>query len=70
MEFELFKIFRVKAGLTQLCSHGLIAILIEILPELHFGQEVFDGDLQYLHYNLVDMHKLSPEIDKVMQFKR
>jgi hypothetical protein len=58
-DFELFKRFRVKHGSTELCSHRLIPTLITNPPELHFGQEVLRGDLQYLHYDLVDMHKLS-----------
>jgi hypothetical protein len=28
------------------------------------------GDLQYLHYDLVDMHKLSPKIQEIMEFQR
>jgi hypothetical protein len=31
---------------------------------------VLHGDLQYLHYDLVDMNKLSPQIDEVMEFPR
>jgi hypothetical protein len=57
--FELFKRFRVKAGLTKLCSHRLIATLIANPPELHFGQEELHANLQCLHYNFIDMHKLS-----------
>jgi hypothetical protein len=57
---ELFKRFHVKDGLTELCSHRLIATLIGNPPKLHFGQKVLHGDLQCLHYDLVDMHKLSP----------
>jgi hypothetical protein len=56
IDFELFKRFRVKVVLTELCSHRLIANP----PELHFGQEVHHGDIQYLHYDLVGIHKLSP----------
>jgi hypothetical protein len=43
-DFELFKRFRVKAELTELCSHSLIATPITNPPELHFGQ-VLHGDL-------------------------
>jgi hypothetical protein len=70
MDFELLKRFRVKTGLTELCSHKLIATLIANPPELHFGQEVLHGYLQCLHYDLVNMHKLSPQIDEVMEFQR
>jgi hypothetical protein len=42
--------------------YSLITILIANTPELLFGQEVLHGDLQYLHYYLVDMHKLSFKI--------
>jgi hypothetical protein len=69
-DFELFKRFWVKAGLTELCSHRLVATLIANPAELHFGQEVLHGDLKCLHYYLVDMHKLSPKIDEVMEFPR
>jgi hypothetical protein len=36
--FELFKIFRVMAELTELWSHRLIATLIVNASELHFRQ--------------------------------
>jgi hypothetical protein len=36
--------------------------------ELHFGHEVLHSDLQILHYDLVDMHMLSPQIDEVIEF--
>jgi hypothetical protein len=39
-------------------------------PELNFGLEVLHGDLQCLHYYLVDMHKLSAQINEVMEFLR
>jgi hypothetical protein len=54
--------------LTELWSHKLIATLIAIRPEHHFGQEVLHGDLQCLHYHLVGLHMLYPKIDKVMEF--
>jgi hypothetical protein len=68
--FELFKRFRVTAGLTEMCSHRLIATIIANRPELHFGQGVLHGDIKYLHYRLVDMHKLSPKIQEVIEFQR
>jgi hypothetical protein len=52
-----------------LCSHRLIITLITNPPELRFGQ-VLHGDLQYLYYDLIDMHKLYPQINKVMKFLR
>jgi hypothetical protein len=45
-EFELFKRFQVKAGLTDLCSYRLISTLFPNQPELQFGQGVRLGDLQ------------------------
>jgi hypothetical protein len=30
---------------------------------------VLYGDLQCLHYSLVDMHKLSPQFNEVMEFQ-
>jgi hypothetical protein len=69
-DFELFKRFPVKVGLTKLCSHRLIATLIANPSELYFGQEVVHGDPQCLHYYLVDVHRLSPQIDEVMEFPK
>jgi hypothetical protein len=60
MNFKIFKRFRVKAGLTDLCSNRMIATLFPNRPELYFGQGVLHGNLQSLYYLLVDMHKLSP----------
>jgi hypothetical protein len=53
-----------------MCSHRLIATNIANLPELNFGQEVLHADQPCLHYDLVDMHKLSPHIDEVMEFQK
>jgi hypothetical protein len=61
--------YHLKAGLTELCSHKLIATPIANPLELHFGQEVLHGDLKCLHYDLVDMHKLTPKIQEVMEFQ-
>jgi hypothetical protein len=38
MDFEIFKRFRVKVGLTDLCSYRLIATPIANPGELHFGE--------------------------------
>jgi hypothetical protein len=48
-DFEIFKIFRVKAGLTDLCSYKLIATPIANPGELHFGEGVHGDDLQGLN---------------------
>jgi hypothetical protein len=45
MYFELFKIFWVKAELTEFWLHRLNATLIANAPELHSRQEVLHGDL-------------------------
>jgi hypothetical protein len=42
--------------------------LIASPPELQFGQRVLHGDLKYLHYDMVYMHKLSPKIDEAKEF--
>jgi hypothetical protein len=68
MDFEIFKRFHVKAGLTHMCSYRLIATLFSNQPGLHFGQGVLRGDAKSLHYHLVDMKKLSPKIQEVMEF--
>jgi hypothetical protein len=47
----------------------LIATLIANPLEFHFGQKVIHGDLKCLNYDVVDMHKLSPQIDEVMNFQ-
>jgi hypothetical protein len=49
MDFELFKTFQVKVGLTAMCSYKLIATPIANPGELHFGQGVHHDDLQDLH---------------------
>jgi hypothetical protein len=50
--------FKDLTELTELCSYRLIVTPIANLLKLHFRQEVLYGDLQYFHYDLVDMHKL------------
>jgi hypothetical protein len=69
MDYELFKRFWVKSELTELCSHRLIVTSIANPPEPHFGQNVFHGDLQYLHYDMIYMHKLCPQINEFMEFQ-
>jgi hypothetical protein len=64
MDFELFKRFRVKAGLTNLRSNRLIATLFLNRSELHFGQGLLHCDLQSLYYHLVDMHTQYPKIEE------
>jgi hypothetical protein len=48
--------------LTDLCLNRLIATIVPNRSELHFGQGVLHGDLQSMHYHLVDMLKISPKI--------
>jgi hypothetical protein len=69
-DFELLKRFLVKARLTKMCSDRLMETLIANTPDLHFGQEVLLGDLQCLHYHIVDMDKLSPRIQEVIEFQK
>jgi hypothetical protein len=47
---------------VNLWSDRQIAHLVAIVPELHFGQEVFHGDLQRLYYYMGDMHTLTLKI--------
>jgi hypothetical protein len=49
-----------------MCSLRLIACLIANLPGLPFVQGVLHCDLQYLHYELIDMDKLTPNTQEVM----
>jgi hypothetical protein len=51
-----------------MCSHRLIASTIANPLEFNVEQEVIHSDLQSLHYDLVDMHKLTPMIQEVMKF--
>jgi hypothetical protein len=37
---------------------------------LNFGRGALHGGLQTLHYNLIDMHKLTPNIQEVMSFPK
>jgi hypothetical protein len=48
----------------------LIEILIANPSKLHFGQEVFHGDLQRLYYYLGDMHTLTLKIKEDIKFQR
>jgi hypothetical protein len=52
-----------------LCSDKLIEIFIANTSKLHFGQEVFYGDLQRLDYDLGDMHTPTPQIKEDMEFQ-
>jgi hypothetical protein len=53
-----------------LWSDRLIEILIANPSKLHFGQEVFHGDLQRLYYDLGDMHTPYPNIEEDMEFTK
>jgi hypothetical protein len=68
MDFKLFKRFGVKFELTEICSNRPIATTIVNPPELKFGQEVIHGDVQYLQCDMVDMHKIYPKIQEVIEF--
>jgi hypothetical protein len=70
MDFELFKRFRVKFELTEICSLRLIATTIANPTETNFSQEVVHGYVQTLHYDLVDIHKPTSNIQEVMEFQR
>jgi hypothetical protein len=56
--------------LTKLWSIKLFATSIANPPELNFGRGVLHGALQILHYDLIDMHKLTPNIQEVMSFSK
>jgi hypothetical protein len=58
MDFELIQGFRFKFELPEMCSLRLIVTTIANPPELKLGQEVLHGDLQTLHYDLIDIHKI------------
>jgi hypothetical protein len=54
--------------LTKLWSIKLIATAIANPPELNFGLGVLYGALQTFHYDLIDMHKLTPNMQEVIAF--
>jgi hypothetical protein len=68
MDIELFSRFRVKVGLIDLCSISLVATAVANPPVLNFGRGVLHGALQTFHYDLIDMHKLTPNIQEVIAF--
>jgi hypothetical protein len=70
LDFKLNWRFCSKFESPENCSLRLIATTIAYPSELNFGQEVIHGDLQFLHYDLVDIYKLTPKIQEVMKFLR
>jgi hypothetical protein len=56
--------------LTKLCSISLVATAIANSPELNCGQGVLHDALQTLHYDLIDMHKLTLKIQEVIAFTK
>jgi hypothetical protein len=52
-----------------MCSYRPIGTTITIPLELTPGQEVLHGDLKSLHYDLGDIHDLTPRIQEVMEFQ-
>jgi hypothetical protein len=39
-------------------------------PDLKFGHEGLHGDIQTFHSDLVDMHKLTPHIEELIEFEK
>jgi hypothetical protein len=56
--------------LNELWSDRLIAHLIANAPELHFGQEVFNGNLKGFYYDLGDMYTPTLKIKEDIEFQR
>jgi hypothetical protein len=54
--------------LTKLWSYKLIATTIANPLEINFGLGVLHGDLQTLHYDIIDIHNLTPNIQEVIVF--
>jgi hypothetical protein len=56
----------------KLCSISLVATATAIAntPELNCGQGVLHGALQTFHYDLIDIHKLTPKIQEVIAFTK
>jgi hypothetical protein len=63
-DFKIFKRFRVKSGLTDLCSYRLIATSIANPGELHFREGVHRDDLQEFQYHKADMHTQYLQIEE------
>jgi hypothetical protein len=55
--------------LNDLLLDRLIEIHTANSSKLHFGQEVFHGDLQRLYYDLSDMHTLTLKIKEDIEFQ-
>jgi hypothetical protein len=53
-----------------MCVDRLISPTIANPPELNFGLELLHGDLQTLHSHMVDIYKLTPKIQEVIEFKK
>jgi hypothetical protein len=53
-----------------LCSISLVATAIANPLELNFGRGVLHGALQTLHFGLIDMHKLTHNIQEVIVFTK
>jgi hypothetical protein len=53
-----------------LFSISLVATAIENSPGLNCGQGVLYDALQTLHYDHIDMHKLTPKIQEVIAFTK
>jgi hypothetical protein len=51
-----------------LCSISLVATGIANPPKLNFGRGVLHGALKTLHYDLIDMYKLTLNIQEVIAF--
>jgi hypothetical protein len=47
----------------------LLAHLIAIATELHFGQELFHGDLPRLEYDMGDLYTLTLKIKEDIEFQ-
>jgi hypothetical protein len=60
----------VKLDVIKLCSISLVATAIENSPELNCGQRVLHGAIKPLHYDHIDMHKLTPKIQEVIAFTK
>jgi hypothetical protein len=53
-----------------LCSLSLVTTAIVHPPELNFGRGVLHGALKALHYEFIDMQKLTPNIQEDIAFTK
>jgi hypothetical protein len=68
LKFQKCYLLRKSLRMPEIWIHREIEITSTISSGLKPGQGLLHYDLLSLHYNLVDIHKLTPNIQEVMAF--